>query len=109
MTTRDQLLTRSLVCTGIRTSRARGLHLKVFAVSESSSPYEVSEGDVHDYNARRSGASGACSENGGEDGVDGAAVLLLREYRGRAWRGGDERAEGEEYSADVRLFVATVG
>ena len=46
-------------------------------------------------------------KNGGEDGIDGAAVLLLREYGGRAWGGGDERAEGAK--SIVRLRMRTFG
>src|ERR1700686_965389 len=86
-----------------------GLHFEVLALSESQGQHGVPEGDVHDDDARRSRASRACAEDGGADGEYGAPILLFRKYRGRPRRGRDKRAAGEEYRADVLLFVAAVG
>src|SRR5216683_2705800 len=95
---------------GIRRSRQAGgvgVYLAVLTVPESAAGDEVSDGAVRDDDARRPRASRACAQDGGEDGIDGDPILLLREHGGRPRRGRDKRAAGKGVRADLRLPVAT--
>ena len=96
----------------IRRSRQAGgvgVHLEVLAVPERPAGHEVSEGAVHDDDARRPGPSRTCAQDGRENGIDGLSVLLLREHRRRPRLGRDQRAAGADDCRHLRLSLAAAG